>query len=116
MNTNKILAEAIAKDYLPKNDSKIIALKKLDRRAKLPATVVSYPVGILSSLIAGLGMSLAMGVIGGGMALMTLGIILGLVGFAGCGISYPLYKHLLENGIKEYAAEIVELAKEISQE
>ena len=28
MNTDKILAEAIAKDYAPKDNSKIVALKK----------------------------------------------------------------------------------------
>ncbi|MBE7026071.1 MAG: dihydropteridine reductase, partial [Ruminococcaceae bacterium] len=38
MNTDKIIAESIAKDYAPKESSKIVALKKLDNRAKLPAT------------------------------------------------------------------------------
>ena len=42
MNTDKILAESIAKDYAPKDNSKIIALKKLDNKAKLPATVFTY--------------------------------------------------------------------------
>ena len=42
MNTDKILAEAIAKDYAPKKSSKIVALKKLDSRAKLPATIFTY--------------------------------------------------------------------------
>ena len=32
MNTDKILAEAIAKDYAPKDNSKIAALKKLDKK------------------------------------------------------------------------------------
>lgn len=31
MNTDKIYAESIAKDYAPKEDSKIIALKKLEK-------------------------------------------------------------------------------------
>lgn len=39
MNTDKILAESIAKEYAPKNNSKIVALKKLDKKAKLTATV-----------------------------------------------------------------------------
>ena len=38
MNTDKIYAESIAKDYAPKDNSKIVALRKLDNRAKLPAT------------------------------------------------------------------------------
>ncbi len=35
MNTDKILAEAIAKDYEPKDNSKIVALKKLDKKANV---------------------------------------------------------------------------------
>ena len=37
MNTDKIYAESIAKEYAPKGDSKIVALRKLDRKAKKEA-------------------------------------------------------------------------------
>ena len=37
MNTDKIYAESIAKEYAPKENSKITALKKLDAKAKRPA-------------------------------------------------------------------------------
>ena len=114
MNTDKIWAEAIAKDYAPQDTSKVIALKKLDRKAKLPAIIFTYSFGILSSLVAGLGMCLAMQVIGGGDALVTLGIVLGIIGFVGWGVNYPIYKKLLEKGKARYAYEIVELAREIS--
>ena len=56
MNTDKILAESIAKEYAPKDSSKIIALKKLDYRAKLPAIIFTYSVGIISALVFGTGM------------------------------------------------------------
>jgi len=116
MNTDKILAESIAKEYAPKDNSKIIALKKLDNRAKFPATVFAYSFGIGTTLLAGLGMCLAMQVIGGGAFFTTLGIILGMIGFAGCGINYPIYKSMLEKGKQKYAFEIVELAREISEQ
>lgn len=116
MNTDKILAESIAKDYAPKSNSKIIALKKLDNRAKLPATIFTYTFGIGTTLLAGLGMCLAMQVIGGGVFFTVLGIILGIIGFAGCGINYPIYTRLLEKGKKKYAFEIVQLAREITEE
>ena len=32
MNTDKIYAEAIANEYAPKDTSKVVALKKLDRK------------------------------------------------------------------------------------
>lgn len=114
MNTDKILAESIAKEYAPKNNSKIVALKKLDAKAKLPATIFTYTFGIVTSLIAGLGMCLSMKVVGGTTALMVLGIIIGIIGFTGCGVNYPIYKKLMQKGKDKYAFEIVELAREIT--
>lgn len=114
MNTDKIIAESIAKEYAPKEHSKIIALKKLDSKAKLPANIFAYTFGVISALVAGTGMCLAMQVIGGTIPFMILGIVIGIIGFACCGINYPIYKKMLENGKKKYAYEIVELAREIS--
>jgi len=116
MNTDKIYAESIAKDYAPKDNSKIISLRKLDAKAKLPATVFTYTFGIVSSLVAGLGMCLAMQVIGEGTAWLVIGIVLGIVGFIGWGVNYPIYRRLLEKGKAKYAYEIVELARQISEE
>ncbi len=115
MNTDKIIAESIAKEYAPKEHTKIIALKKLDKKAKLPANIFAYTFGVISSLVAGTGMCLAMQVIGRTIPFMILGIIIGIIGFACCGINYPIYKKILENGKKKYAYEIVELAREISE-
>ena len=117
MNTDKIYAEHLANEYAPKDDSKVIALRKLDARAKLPATVFTYAVGILSALIAGVGMCLSMNVIGSAsMVSFVIGVIIGIVGLAGMGINYPVYKKMLAKGKKKYAFEIMELAKEISEE
>ena len=116
MNTDKILAEAIAKDYAPKDNSKIVALKKLDKRAKLPATIFTYTFGIISSLVVGTGMSLAMQEIGSGNVAVIAGIIIGIIGFVLCGINYPIYKKMLERDKAKYAYDIVELARQISEE
>ena len=116
MNTDKIIAESIAKDYAPKESSKIVALKKLDKKAKLPATIFTYSFGIVSALVFGTGMCLAMQVIGSGFAGMVLGIIVGIVGLAGCCVNYPIYKKMLEKGKAKYAYEIVELARQISEQ
>ena len=116
MNTDKIIAEAIAKEYAPKSSSKIVALKKLDNKAKLPSTIFTYSFGIASSLVVGTGMSLAMQVIGSGVIGIVSGIIIGILGFVGCGVNYPIYKKMLEKGKSKYAYEIVQLAREISEE
>ena len=113
MNTDKILAEAIAKDYAPKDNSKIVALKKLDNRAKLPAIIFAYSCGITSALVFGTGMSLAMQVIGNSM---VPGIIVGIIGLIGCGANYPCYKKILEKRKAKYAYEIVQIAREIADQ
>ena len=113
MNTDKIFAESIANEYAPKNSSKIMALRKLDRKAKLPATIFTYTFGIISSLVFGTGMCLAMQVIGNNM---MLGVIIGIVGMLGCGVNYPIYKVLLNKGKNKYGSDIIRLAKEISEE
>jgi len=115
MNTDKIIAESIAKEYAPKEHSKIIALKKLDAKAKRPANIFAYTFGVISVLVAGTGMCFAMQVIGGTIPFMIFGIVIGIIGFTCCGINYPIYKKMLENGKKKYAYEIVELAREISE-
>lgn len=117
MNTDKIYAEQLANEYAPKDDSKVIALRKLDARAKLPATVFTYVIGIFCALIAGVGMCLSMNVIGtGSIFSFVSGVIIGIVGLAGMGINYPVYRKMLEKGKKKYAFEIMELAKEISED
>ena len=60
MNTDKIYAEALASEYAPKETSKVTALKKLDRKAKLPAEIFTYTFGVISALVLGLGMCLSM--------------------------------------------------------
>ena len=116
MNTDKIYAEQLANEYAPKDTSKVIALRKLDARAKLPATVFTYSFGIISALVLGTGMCLAMGQIGSGTTgSFVLGIVIGIIGMIGMGVNYPIYKKLLANGKKKYAFEIMELAKEISE-
>ena len=116
MNTDKIIAESIAKDYAPKESSKLVALKKLDNKAKLPATIFTYSWGIVSALVFGIGMCLAMQVIGSGLAGMVLGIVVGIIGMIGCGVNYPIYKKMLEKSKAKYAYEIVELARQISEQ
>ena len=45
----------------------------------------------------------------------AVGIVIGVVGIALVSVNYPIYKKMLENGKKKYAADIIRLAKEISE-
>ncbi len=117
MNTDKIYAQQLANEYTPKDTSKVVRLRKLDKKAKQGANIFAYSFGILSALVFGVGMCLSMKIIGNGStALTVLGIIIGIIGITLVSVNYPIYKKLLEKGKKKYAFEIVELAKEISDE
>lgn len=117
MNTEKIVAEKIASEYQPKTTSKLVALKKLDRKAKQGAEIFAYTFGIVSSLVLGTGMSLAMKIIGDKSdLLMIIGIIIGLIGIFGMSINYFIYKKLLKKGKNKYGSDIIRLASEITSE
>ena len=115
MNTDKIYAEQLANEYAPKDTSKVVALRKLDTKAKLPAIIFAYTFGIIAALVTGIGMCFSMNVIGNGTSTMfVLGVIIGIIGLMGMGINYPVYRKMLAKGKQKYAFEIMELAKEIS--
>ncbi|MCC8043128.1 MAG: dihydropteridine reductase [Oscillospiraceae bacterium] len=117
MNTDKIYAQSLANEYAPKDTSKVVALQKLDRKAKMPANIFGYTFGIIGALIVGVGMCLSMQIIGlSTRASMVMGIIIGILGLILVSVNYPLYKKIRENGKKKYAYEIMELARQISGE
>ena len=116
MNTDKIFAEAIANEYAPKDTSKVVALKKLDRKAKSKANIFAYSFGLVMTLVLGVGMCLSMHVIGDNSEAATAaGIVLGILGIVGVGLNFPIYKKLLGAGKEKYAFEIIQLAREISE-
>lgn len=117
MNTDKTYAEKIASEYAPKETRKVVALRKLDTRAKLPANVFAFSFGIIMALVLGVGMCLSMKVIGDGSTpLFVLGIVVGIIGIIGVSVNYPIYKRILENSKKKYSADILALAKQIAEE
>ena len=117
MKTDKIIAEQITSEYAPKEDRKIVALMKLNRKAKQGAEIFAYTFGIVSSLILGTGMSFAMGVIGDNtLTTMIIGIVVGLVGIFGVSMNYFIYKKLINKGKNKYGSDIIRLAKEIAEE
>lgn len=119
MNTDKTYAEQIASDYAPKKESKVVALKKLDAKAKRPALIFAYTFGTIFALILGLGMTISMGslkLFENGNVNLAVGILIGVVGLVGVGVNYPIYQKILASSKKKYAFDIQELAKEVINE
>ena len=78
----------IREKYSPKEENKMEQLRRLDASVTRKGSIVSLIVGIISSLILGFGMSCCMV---WGNTLFTVGILAGIIGLIGVGISYPFY-------------------------
>ena len=106
--------QAIRKKYLPKSESKLEELKRLDEAVQTSGMVESLCAGIGGLLIFGLGMCLAMQVIGSGLVMMVVGILIGIIGIVGMLIAYPVYRKVFAATKEKYAPRILQLAEELS--
>ncbi len=114
MNTDKTYAEKVAAEYAPKETSKVVALKKLDRKAKMGAHIFAYAFGISMALLLGVGMCLSLKVLGNGQLWqLILGYVVGGVGIIGVSINYFIYQKILNYGKQKYGSDIIALASEI---
>lgn len=100
----------IRNKYLPREESKLEELRRLDHLVHSAGVPQSLCIGIVSCLVFGAGMCFAMGVIGHSM---LLGILLGLVGAAGMVAAFPVYKKFFRSAKAKYAPRILELADEL---
>lgn len=105
-------AQAVRAEYAPKSEeaNRLEQLKALDGAVRRPASIFAYTFGILGALVLGVGMCLAMEVIG---SLMPLGIVVGVVGIAMVSANYFLYRSILNARKKKYAGKIIALSDEL---
>ena len=107
--------EEIRKQYLPKEEDKLAALRRLHAIPTQKAQAVSLAVGIIGALILGTGMSLCMTELGAalGRLAMMIGIAVGLVGMVLVALAYPLYNRVLRKQREKIAPEILQLSEEL---
>jgi len=101
----------IRKKYLPKEETKLDELKRLDYLVQNSGVVESLCAGVGGCLIFGLGMCLAMQVIGNAM---WLGILLGLIGAVGMAFAYPIKQKAYGKSKAEHTSRILELTIELT--
>ena len=106
--------QAIRKKYLPREESKLEELKRLDYMVQSSGMVESLSAGIGSALFFGLGMCLAMQVIGEGLILIILGVLIGIAGMIGMLVAYPVYRKVFEKTKEKYLPRIFELTAELT--
>lgn len=113
MSEKEFIVKQIKEGYEPKEATKYDELIKLNRKVELPAYIFAYTFGVIASLILGIGMCLAMQVIGTGTPLMVLGIIVGIIGIALVSVNYPIFKSIMASRKKKYADKVIALSNEL---
>lgn len=102
--------EAIKKKYMPKQEDKLEQLRKLDKSAETPGTIVGLILGIVGTLVMGTGMSCVMV---WADTLFAVGIIFGLLGIVMIASEYPAYKIVTEKQREKLAPRILQLSEEL---
>ena len=106
-------ALSIRNKYLPWGESKLEELKRLDKQVQSSGMVEALSIGVAGCLIFGLGMCLAMEIIG---SAMWLGVLLGIIGTGVMLLAYPVNRKLFAKAKQAYVPRILELTDELSGE
>lgn len=100
----------IREKYMPKVESPMEKLHRMDKSCAKKGTALSLVIGILSALILGIGMCCCM--VWGGL-LFIPGIVIGMIGMFGVGAAYPIYNKVTQKERQRIAPEILQLTDEL---
>ena len=105
--------ESIRNSYLmpKKKMSKLDILRKLDGKVKNFPLIMSLIVGIVGTLIFGLGMAMILE-----WNIMIWGIVVCIVGATTCGFAYPVFILSTKKMREKYSSQIIKLSDELLNE
>lgn len=99
----------IRKKYLSPEEDKMEQLRRLDKSVTQKASVVSLVLGIVGTLLLGVGMSCTLV----WQEWFILGIAVGVVGIAVLSLAYPVYNRIIKKERQKIAPEIMRLTDEL---
>ncbi len=105
--------ESIKKQYtgVTEKEDKLNLLRSLNRRVHRPPLIISVAVGIIGTLVFGLGMTMVLE-----WGIVLWGVIAGAAGILLAAAAYPVYKAVLKRNKQKYGARIVALSNELLNE
>ncbi len=107
-------AQEIRKKYEPKTNKKELStleqIKKLDRSVTKKGEIISLIIGVIGTLIMGVGMCCVMV---WGDKLFVAGIIVGIIGIVAVLLAYPVYKRVVEKQRKKITPLIMRLTDDV---
>jgi uncharacterized membrane protein YeaQ/YmgE (transglycosylase-associated protein family) len=102
--------ESIRNKYMPREESKLERLKKLDLRVQMAGTIESLCFGTVGALVFGIGMCFFLDVFAGAAWLSALFMIIGSFIMIP---AYPIYRRIARKTKTELTPEILRLSEEI---
>lgn len=102
--------KTIREKYVPKEENKMEQLRRLDASATKPGTAASIIVGVIGTLLFGIGMCCTMVWMGN---LFIPGIVIGVAGLLAIAAAYPVYTHITKKQREKLAPEIMRLTDEL---
>lgn len=104
------IVEDIRKKYIEveKQDNDVDRLKHLDKKVNNIPTIISLVLGVVGTLIFGLGMSMVLE-----FDLIIWGVVVSFFGAIILGFAYPVYKIFYNKLKNKYRDEILELSNKI---
>ena len=106
-------AQMIRDKYLPREESALDELKRLDRAVDNAGMIPALTMGITSCLVFGLGMCFALGAL---PKSMVLGVLFDTIGTVGMLFAYPVHRRCLTRAKETHGARILELAAQLCGE
>ena len=100
----------IRQKYLRPEENKMEQLRKLDESVSKKGMAVSMVIGTISVLVLGIGMCCTMV---WADTLFIPGIGIGILGMAGIGLTFPLYRRITKKQREKLAPKIMELTDEL---
>lgn len=100
----------IREKYIPKEENKMEQLRRLDQEVTRKGTSYSILIGVIGSLLLGLGMSCTL--VWQGIWFIP-GIIIGVIGMAIVAVAYPVYNIVTKREREKIAPEIIRLTEEL---
>lgn len=105
----------IRKKYMEPEENKMDQLRKLDRQVYQKAQCYAIVLGVIGTLLLGIGMSAAMTDIAAhiGNAAMFIAVPVGVVGIVLIALAYPIYNKVMKKERQRIAPEILRLTEEL---
>ena len=108
--SRQIEVENIRKKYLSPEEDKLVLLKRLDKDAEKPGTIISILLGLVGILTFGGGMSCTLV---WPDTLLIPGIILFSIGIVLMALAYPMYYAITQKQRKKLAPKILALSEDL---